>query len=220
MKKKVIFITATDTGVGKTIATSVLGLLLQQRGLNVGAMKPVQCAGHDAQFLKKTLQLKDSLSLINPIYAPEALSPQLALRRSRQKFDLNKIKQSLKQLSSRYDVILIEGAGGLMVPLKEGYYNINLIRDLKAEVIIVARLGLGTINHTLLTINQAKNCGLKINGVLFSDINPGRKSLPEKTNAQEIARLSKVKVIGTIPYLKSFTQQNILKTCKHIKLSV
>jgi dethiobiotin synthetase len=221
-----IFITATDTNVGKTVVTLVLGTLLQDRGINVGVMKPVQCAGDDAQFLKKNLELKDDLDLINPIFVSEALSPHLALRRAKKKFDLNKIKQALKVLQSRHEQILIEGAGGLMVPLSVGaglprpYYTADLIRALKAEVIIVARLGLGTINHTLLTINQAKATGLKIKGIIFSDTKKEVKSLPEKTNPIEIARLSGVKILGTIPYIKSLTKANILHQCKNLNLSI
>ncbi len=218
--KKLIFITATDTGVGKTVATSVLGVLLQSQGINVGVMKPVQCAGNDAQLLKKTLGLKESLSIINPIHAPEPLSPHLALKRSKQTFDLKKIRASLKTLSTQYDIVLIEGAGGLMVPLKDGYYNADLIRDLKAELIIVARLGLGTINHTLLTVHQALRYGLKIKGIIFSDTKAGRKTLPEQTNPNEIEKLSKIKVLGTIPYLKPLTVSNIIKKCQHLKLDV
>ena len=80
-----------------------------------------------------------------------------------------------------------------------------MARDLKAEIIIVARLGLGTINHTLLTINQAKAAGLKIKGIIFSDTNPKAKSIAEKTNPMEIARLSGVKVLGIIPFMKKIT---------------
>src|SRR5207247_1474837 len=86
------FITATDTHVGKTVVTYVLGVLLKERGIDVGVMKPVQCGGRDAQFLRESLGLKDSLALINPIYAPEPLSPHLALRRAKKKFDLKKVK--------------------------------------------------------------------------------------------------------------------------------
>ncbi len=213
---KIIFITATDTNVGKTIATYVLGVLLQKRGINVGVMKPVQCAGNDARFLKERLALQDDLSLINPVFAPEPLSPHLALRLAGIKFNLKTIKSAFKKLSVRHDLLLIEGAGGLMVPLKNNYYNADLIRDLNAEVIIVARLGLGTINHTLLTINQAKTRGLKIKGVLFSDTNPKIKNTAEKTNPVEIKRLSGVKILGIIPYLKHVTLKEILSQCKNI----
>lgn len=208
-----LFITATDTNVGKTVVTYVLGLLLQKQGMDVGVMKPVQCAGGDAQFLKEALRLPDGLSLINPIFVQEPLSPHLALRRSNIEFDLPKIKEAFKQLTDSHDVILIEGAGGLMVPLAKHYYNADLIRELNAEVVIVSRLGLGTINHTLLTINQAKVQGLNVKGIIFSDTNPGRKSLPEKTNPQEIKRLSGVPVLGIIPYLKSMDEKYVLEQC-------
>ncbi|MDE2028566.1 MAG: dethiobiotin synthase, partial [Candidatus Omnitrophica bacterium] len=86
-KSKVFFITATDTGVGKTITTLVLGLWLRRRGCKVGVMKPVQCAGSDARFLKMALGLDDDLRVINPYYAPEPLSPHLAFRRAGMKFE-------------------------------------------------------------------------------------------------------------------------------------
>lgn len=213
-----LFITATDTHVGKTVATFVMAVLLRQRGINAGVMKPVQCAGDDARFLQKALQLDDDTSVINPCYAAEPLSPHLALRRARKKFDLPRIRKNLDVLKQKYDVVLIEGAGGLMVPLRQGYYNADLIRDLNAEVIIVSRLGLGTINHTLLTVNQAKAYGLKIRGVLFSDTNPKPKSLPEKTNPVEIRRLSGVRILGTIPYLKTFDPKEVLIRCRRVIL--
>ena len=207
---KTIFITATDTHVGKTVATFVLAALLRSKGLRVGIIKPVQCGGHDAQFL----------DAVNPFYAPEPLSPHLALARAKIKFDKRRVIADLKQLQKTNDIVLIEGAGGLMVPITHQYFNADLIRDLKADVIIVSRLGLGTINHTLLTVNQAKACGLSIKGILFSDTNPKPKTLPERTNPLEIQKLSGITVLGIIPYLKQLTQANILKQCQKIKLPV
>jgi len=219
-KNKTIFITATDTAVGKTVTSLVLGVLLEKQGHDVGVMKPVQCAGHDAQFLKKSLKLKDDLKIINPFYAPEALSPHLAFRRSKIKFDKQRVKDCLKVLQARHDFVLIEGAGGLMVPLTSSYYNADLIADLKAEMIIVARLGLGSINHALLTVNEARRRGLVVKGIIFCQNKPGGKTLPERTNPEEIERLSGVKVLGTIPYLKPLSQKNILRRCQNLKLNV
>jgi len=209
-KSKVLFITATDTGVGKTVTAYVLSILLKARGCSVGIMKPVQCGGNDAQFLKA----------INPFYAPEPLSPHLAFRRAKIKFDKRRVQGCLKKLRARHDIVLVEGAGGLMAPLTDKYYNADLIADLKAQVIIVARLGLGTINHTLLTINEAQRRGLKILGLVFCQTKPGKKGLPESTNPQEIEKLSGVKVLGIIPYLKSLNQKNILRQCQNLKLNV
>ncbi len=218
--KKTIFITATDTHVGKTVATFVLATVLKAQGHRVGVMKPVQCAGNDAQFLRNALKLDDDPALINPFYATEPLSPHLALPRSKIKFDKRKVLAALKQLQARYDIVLVEGAGGLMAPITKRYYNADLIRDLKAETIIVSRLGLGTINHTLLTVQAAKVKGLKIKGILFSDSKRTKKSLPEQTNPTEIKKLSGVQVLGVVPYLKSLTCEEVLRICKNLKLNV
>jgi len=217
-KGKIIFITATDTAVGKTVTAFVLGVLLEAQGFDIGVMKPVQCAGTDAQFLKKVLGVQDELRVINPFYAPEPLSPHLAFRRSKIKFDTRRVQDELKKLRARHDIVLVEGAGGLMVPLTNGYYNADLIADLNAQVIIVARLGLGTINHTLLTINEAQKRGLMIRGLVFCQTKPGKKGLAESTNPQEIEKLSGVKVLGTIPYLKPLNQKNILRRYGRVSL--
>ena len=219
-KGKVIFITATDTGVGKTVVTLCLGVLLKARGYDVGIMKPVQCAGRDTQFLQKALGIKDDLKWINPFYAPEALSPHLAFRRARIKFDKRRVQDYLKKLQARHDIVLIEGAGGLMVPLTDRYYNADLIADLKAEVIVVSRLDLGTINHTLLTINEIKKRGLTLKGLVFCQTKRGLRNLPQSTNPQEIEKLSGVRWLGTIPYLKPLNQKNILCRCQNLKFNV
>ena len=220
LKSKVIFITATDTAVGKTVTAFVVGVLLENLGFDVGVMKPVQCAGNDAQFLKKALRLQEELREINPFYAPEPLSPHLAFRRAKIKFDKRRVQDELEKLRARLDIVLVEGAGGLMVPLTNGYYNADLITDLKARVIIVARLGLGTINHTLLTIHEAQKRGLMIMGLIFCQTKPVRKGLPENTNPQEIEKLSGVKVLGIIPYLKPLNRKNILRRCQNLKPNV
>ncbi len=222
MKK--FFITATDTGAGKTVVTFVLGVLLKAKGYKVGVIKPVQCAGDDAQWLKRCLKLDDDIRVINPFWAPEPLSPHLAMRRAKMKFDFKRVQGALKELEAKYDIVVIEGAGGLMVPLNaeainnRPYYNADLARDLGARVIIVSRLGLGTINHTLLTVNQAKAYGLKIQGIIFSDARGRSKSLPERTNPSEIEKLSKIKVLGVVPYIKTFKLTDVLRQCKKIDL--
>lgn len=205
-KSKTIFITATDTGVGKTVITLCLATLFRAQGRRVGIIKPVQCAGQDAQFLKA----------VNPFYAPEPLSPHLAFRRARIKFDQKKVQKALKALQQDHEIVLVEGAGGLMVPITDHYYNADLIKDLKAEVIIVARLGLGTINHTLLTINELRRRKIKILGIIFCEAFKRKKGVPESTNPQEIAKLSGIKVLGIIPYLKNFDERYLLSQCSNI----
>lgn len=217
-KSKTIFITATDTHVGKTITTFVLAALLKAKGEDVGVMKPVQCAGDDAAFLKKSLGLDDAMDVINPCFAPEPLSPHLAFQRHGKRVDVRRIKKAYSALRRRYDHLLVEGAGGLLVPLRDDYNNADLALDLEAELIIVCRLGLGTINHTLLTIEAARCRGLKIKGIIFSDTDPRPKNLAAKTNPMQIERLSGVKVLGTIPYLKKKTIKEALSKCRDLQL--
>lgn len=214
-RRRPIFITGTDTGVGKTIATAALGLLLKDQGLNVGVMKPVQCAGDDAAFLKKTLSVEDPSGSVNPYYAAEPLSPHLAFARAKVTVKPSRIMEAFQTLNQRHDIMLIEGAGGLMVPLAEDYFVIDLVCDLNAELLIVSRLGLGTINHTMLTIEQARSRGIVLRGVIFSDTTGKSKSIPEKTNPAEIEKLSGVPVLGTIPYLKRFDVAFLLRQTKN-----
>lgn len=209
---RAIFITGTDTDVGKTVTTFALALTLQKKGVNVGVMKPVQCAGSDARFLKKKLGLSDELSLINPYFAKEPFSPHIAFKRQKTKIDINHIKECFETLKARHDVLLIEGAGGLLVPIQENYLMADLARDLGIDVLIVSRLALGTINHTLLTIRQAQGVGLKVRGVIFNQT-AEKQGIPEKTNSEAIKKSGGVPILGSIPYLKNFDARNVLRQC-------
>ncbi len=213
MKGKGIFITGTDTGVGKTVATFALGALLQEKGVDVGVMKPVQCAGDDARFLKRSLRLDDPLAKINLYCAPEPLSPHLAFSRQKKSVNVDNIIKVYKELADGHDLMLVEGAGGLMVPLKDDYLVVDLIRDLDLDIVVVARLGLGTINHTLLTVRQARDAGLTVKGVLFNRTEKGKGGIPEATNPDVIKKYGKVKILGTIPYLKDIRPEAVRKVC-------
>src|SRR3989338_3068662 len=209
-----LFVTGTDTGVGKTVAVLVLKTLLEKKGFSVGVMKPVQCGGHDANFLKEKLRLSDDVGDINPYLAQAPISPHLAFAREKKTIPPAHIIEKAKKLKQKYDVLLIEGAGGLLVPLKDDYLVADLIRDLNADVIIVSRLGLGTINHTLLTIRQARDFGLNIACVIFNEIKKTRYGIPEKTNPSAIKKFGQVELLGTIPHLKSFDVSKIIRKCQ------
>ncbi len=194
-----IFITGTDTGVGKTIVTAALGLSLQKQGLNVGIMKPFQCSGDDAQFLVKTLVIKDDMKLINPYYADEPLAPSVAFKRKKEKVNLKKVFAAYQELKKRHDILLVEGAGGLLVPIKDKYLVVDLIKDLKIPAIIVARAGLGTINHALLTERYALNAGINVLGVVINGYKGD--NLAEKTNPEALKQLLSVPVLAILPFI-------------------
>ncbi len=211
--KQAFFITATDTGVGKTIVTSVLGVLAQEHGLRVGVMKPVQCGGDDAQFLKKVLRADDDIKRINPYFVKDPLSPHLVLSRAKIKFDIKKVKKEFSYLKEKYDVVFVEGAGGFLVPITDNYFMADLVKDLDLKVIVVSRLGLGTINHTLLTIEQIRQKGLHLTGVIFNETKKEAKGIPEKTNPFSIQQLSGVSILGQIPFLKKLNRRHIQEKC-------
>ena len=213
MKHKSFFVTATGTEVGKTVASYVLALLIRESGVDVGVMKPVQCGGDDAGFLKEGLGLDEDVRTINPYFLKEPLCPSLAFERQKVKYNKQKVLNSFQKLSEKHELIIVEGAGGLMVPLTNSYMVGDLISDLGSDVIIVASLGLGTVNHTLLTIEQLRRQGVTIAGVVFNDNDNKVPGVPEKTNPQIIEKLGKVKVLGTIPFLKNFTSKYVINSC-------
>lgn len=206
---KAIFVTATDTGAGKTVASLCLGLLLKQQGLDVGVYKPIQCGGDDAMFLKDHLGISDKLKDINPYFAKESLSPHIAFARQKTRINIQKIKDCLDDLIARHDFIIVEGAGGLMVPIFKNYTMIDLVKELGLGVVVVSRLCLGTINHTLLTLSQAREQGLRVKGLIFNQTEK-KYGIVEKTNPEIIQAMGKVPVLGVIPYLYSFDQEKVI----------
>jgi adenosylmethionine-8-amino-7-oxononanoate aminotransferase len=208
------FITATDTGVGKTVVTLVLGALWRQKGVDVGVMKPVQCAGDDASRLVNALDVRDEFDLVNPYYADEPLSPHAAFARVKRRIIPARIMGAYRKLSARHEIMLVEGAGGLMVPLSGDYFIADLARDLNLPLIIVARLGLGTINHTLLTIRQARDYGLEIAGVIFSRVRETKAGAAEATGPAAIEKIGEVPVLGTVPYLEKTDQAALRRECR------
>ncbi|MCB9771453.1 MAG: adenosylmethionine--8-amino-7-oxononanoate transaminase [Candidatus Omnitrophica bacterium] len=211
---RAFFISATDTGVGKTTAIKVIGTLLKDQGLDVGVMKPVQCGGDDAKSLKEFLQSTDPMAEINPYFAKEPVSPHISFKREEMQVHREKIISIFQKLRRRHDVLLVEGAGGLMVPIREDYLIADLVKDLGLEMVIVSRLGLGTINHTLLTIAKARDMGISVSGVIFSETEKKTVGIPEKTNPSAIKELSKVPGLGIIPFCEDISAETILKVCK------
>jgi adenosylmethionine-8-amino-7-oxononanoate aminotransferase len=216
--KKAIFITGTDTGVGKTVVSFVLATLLKQIGIDVGIFKPVQCAGNDASFLKNRLNLDDPLNIINPIYLKHALSPATALRLEKKVFDKRKILKCFKELQKKHDVLIVEGAGGLLVPLKDNYFIKDLILELNLPTIIVARLGLGTINHTLLTVNLAKESGINVLGVILNQDTPGIRNLAQHSNPGVIKKLNCTPLLGILPHLAKIDTAHINRIKQNIDI--
>lgn len=154
---KVIFVTGTDTGAGKTLLTALLLTHLQRRRSLTWAMKPF-CSGprSDVDLLYKLQEGRLSKSLINPFYFKEAVAPLVSARRHNRQISLQEVVERIRVLESQSDLLLVEGSGGLLVPLGEGYTVADIIKALDCSVVVAARNELGVINHVLLTIHSLK----------------------------------------------------------------
>lgn len=207
---KGIFITGTDTGVGKTLVGGGLAALLREKDIDVGVMKPVESGCRrengkllpaDALFLCEMASGGDGLRLVNSYALEHHLSPAQAAELESVDIRLEVIREAYEILASRHEVVLVEGAGGLMAPLNPKYFMADLPRELGGlPLVVVSRDSLGTINHTLLTVSHARASGLDVIGVVLN--RTSRKSEPaNEHNAAALRRWVAVPFWGTVPFL-------------------
>ena len=210
MKSKGYFISGTDTGVGKTVVTACLLALYHKRSVDLGVMKPMETgidpecsseANSDAKFLLAVSGNQDALEEVCPIRLQPPAAPLQAARMTGQTIAIDSILENFRKLQTRHDQILVEGVGGLMVPLKPDYFITDLIRDMDLPLIIVSRLTLGTLNHTLLTLKTAQSTGIEIAGVILNRSDNSPLNDVEKGQARLIHELSGVPVIGECPFI-------------------
>jgi len=205
-----LFITGTDTGVGKTIVAGGLAAILRERGVAVGVMKPAEtgCAladgnriPSDAEFLRAMSGVQDPLETVVPYRLREPLAPAVAAALEGVEISTHKLAEGFEEISARYDFTLVEGAGGLLVPLKEKFLMLDLIKLLKLPLLIVSLVDLGTINHTLLTVRCALTEKVAVAGIILNTLSSER-SLAVKTNPEVIATLTDVPIWGVLPFQK------------------
>jgi dethiobiotin synthetase len=227
-----IFFTGTDTGVGKTLIAGALAKALSDAGRRVGVMKPLesgcrreggQLIPEDALFLKKMSGSTDDLSLICPYAFARPLAPGIAAQKEGIAIDLDRIAEAFNRIASRCDLVLVEGAGGLMVPVDEQHLTADLIRLLGLPLIIIARAALGTINHTLLTVKQAHAEGLDARGIILNTTGQ-EPDEAEETNPAAIRKFSRIPLLGVIPHIAEPDRQypELLSSlvCAHLDLSL
>jgi len=204
---KGIFITGTDTGVGKTVVASTLAYLLRMRGVNVGVMKPVtsgcceekgRLVSDDALLLCQAagVECNDDVA---PYLLREPLAPAEAARIDGVAIDFASILECYERLSAGHDFMIVEGAGGLMVPLAGGLLVADLVKELGLPLLVVARPGLGTINHTVLTCFAAQQIGLAVAGVIVNNY-PDSPGMAERSAPHHIGSLCGAPVLGVWPH--------------------
>jgi dethiobiotin synthetase len=172
-----LFITGTDTGVGKTLIAAALARFLTGRGMKVGVMKPVETGvadpsqlGPDGQLLQWASGSQSPLDHITPYRLQAPLSPAQAAELEKVRIEPSRIFATAHHLAEQHDFMIIEGAGGLMVPLRGGVLISDLVRELRYPLLVVSRPYLGTINHTLLTIFAARAMELPLAGFVLNNM--------------------------------------------------
>lgn len=211
-----IFITATGTHIGKTVVTAGLALALRDRGLCVGVMKPVQSGfaltdpNSDGMRLREWIGLDDPITDIVTYSFSEPVAPGLAAEMAGVSIDFLHILQGLERLKAKYDLLLIEGAGGLMVPLRQNHTIADLAKAIGWPVMIVAHPLLGTVNHTVLTTLVARQYGLQPIGVILNGLKETDQDPSIPHNRLLIERMTELPVLGTLPWLgDSFTPDQL-----------
>jgi dethiobiotin synthetase len=209
--KQIFFNTGTDTGVGKTVLTTLLAQFLRAGGINVAALKPV-CSGNrdDARKLFAALDGALSLDEINPWHFRAPVAPSLAATFEKKSVKLLQVLAHARAMQKRFDVLLVEGAGGLLSPLGENFDSRDLISALRGTPIIVAANKLGAVNHLLLTLEGLpKNLRAKARIVLMS---LPKSDAAANSNAKLLAQFFPAGKIFTLPWLgKRFSATEVLK---------
>jgi dethiobiotin synthetase len=202
-----VFVTGTDTNCGKTIISGGIARALLRKGFNVGVMKPVATWGdpcrepgarakwisEDALHLRQAAATSDSLTLINPVCFKAAMAPWPAAIQEKKTINVDRMMQSYRELTRRHDFMVVEGAGGLMVPLRKTFFVSDLIRKLHLPAIVVSHPDLGTLNHTLLTIRALKQAGIPLAGVVINKYQG--KTRAERTNPHVLSKILDRRII-------------------------
>lgn len=216
-----IFVTGTDTGVGKTVVTAGILRWLRNQGIDTVPMKPVQTAGAldgerviapDLEFCLSASRMRPcghELQLMSPYVYKHACSPHLAGRMSQRYVEPSKIKDCADKLLQNHQALVVEGAGGIMVPINESLTMLDLMKMLAYPVVLVSRFGLGTINHTLMSIQVLRKFEIKLIGVLFNhtELPQPENQLIEKDNPRAIAQFSNVRVLGKLRYMNNLSSR-------------
>jgi dethiobiotin synthetase len=198
-----VFVTGTDTNVGKTVVAAGIARLLKNWNVKVGVLKPIATGSQDdAKMLAKAAGIDEPLENLNPQFFKEPLAPTVAAALENREVDVEGVYRAFWYLHKRYDVLVVEGAGGVKVPLAESTYMLDLIGALRLPTLVVARPTLGTINHTLLTLEALEHAKVPIMGVLLSG--GTGKTKAEQTNAGELQDHTSVQVLGELRFNKRY----------------
>ena len=211
---KPLFVTATDTDIGKTYVCAGLAHALKKMDINVGIMKPFACgdkqkigfSSNDLTILANAAMVDDAEDIINPFFFPIPASPYTAAKNLGVKIDVKHVMECFRKLDEIHDIVLVEGIGGIMTPILKDYAIIDLIKDLMANTIIVTSSKIGTVNHTVLTCNMCKNMNIPIKGLIINNFDSTGYPIPELE--RDLNALTDLPVLCSLPHIKKFNLSN------------
>jgi len=205
-----IFITATDTGVGKTLVTSALVAHLRQRGIDVGVMKPVETGvsrstkdQSDGVRLRRAAGSHDPMAEVCPYVFRLPVAPLSAARAERKPVQVATILRAFYTLRQKHDLMVVEGVGGIHVPITGTVDGLDLMQRMGLPVIVVGQSGLGGINHALLTLHTLRQRKIPIVALVLNQLRPVSTKIAraqEQSTVTQLRRLAKVPVLGPLPY--------------------
>ncbi len=214
---KPLFITATDTDIGKTYVCAGLAHSLKKLDIDVGIMKPFACgvkqktgfSSNDLTILSKAAMVNDAEELLNPFFFPIPASPYTAAKNLGVKIDIDYLMKCFRKLDKIHDVMLVEGIGGIMTPILKDYAIIDLIKDLEANTIIVTSSKIGTINHTIMTCNMCKNMKIPVKGLIINNFDS--TGYPVSDLERDLNALTDLPVLCSLPHMQKFNLNDYAK---------
>jgi len=214
---KPLFITATDTDIGKTYVCAGLAHSLKKLDIDVGIMKPFACgvkqktgfSSNDLTILSKAAMVNDAEELLNPFFFPIPASPYTAAKNLGVKIDIDYLMKCFRKLDKIHDVMLVEGIGGIMTPILKDYAIIDLIKDLDANTIIVTSSKIGTINHTIMTCNMCKNMKIPVKGLIINNFDS--TGYPVSDLEKDLNALTDLPVLCSLPHMQKFNLNDYAK---------
>jgi dethiobiotin synthetase len=215
-----LFITGTDTDVGKTYVAAGLAVTLRKMGIDVGIMKPFAAGtpqkkgfkSEDVEILSRAAQVSDPEYLMNPQFFKMAASPYTASKSLKVKVRVKSVLSNFKKLSKLHSMLLVEGMGGIMTPILKNYFVTNLIKDMKLPTVIVTRTRIGTVNHTIMTCKMCEKYKIPIKGIIINNFDSDGYTV--KTLKRDLQSLTGVPILGTIPYIENLSDDSLYKNFK------
>ena len=219
MEQKGFFITGTDTCVGKTTIAAAIAWNMKRKGLDVGVMKPFATADKryslkyksaDAGILATVADVSDTYDNINPFFYTLPTAPYTAsLVKRSARVDISRAISCYYKLASLHDRMIVEGIGGILVPLTRNKSLADFARAINLPVLVVARFQIGMINHILLTLSACVDYSLKVKGIILNDLTNWKGQVKKKVLIETIEKVSKVRVVATIPFMENDTPKKV-----------